>query len=189
LPEGTVASLLKPENREKLAAILKYHVISGRVFSDAALQAGQAETLQGGKVTIAASDNGVMVDRAKLIATDIDASNGVIHVIDSVILPGEKDTAAVSPRQMMEEAVAHGSQLYNSGHAGACAEVYSQAMRRMLNLEDHGMSPHAVRAINTALHRAENTHCSQSQAWILRHGLDTAYRSMSTSLVKNCSVQ
>jgi uncharacterized surface protein with fasciclin (FAS1) repeats len=87
LPAGTVESLLKPENKQKLADILKYHVVPGRVYSDDALKAKEAKTLQGGTVKIAAKDKGAFVNDAKLLKTDINAANGVIHVIDSVILP------------------------------------------------------------------------------------------------------
>jgi transforming growth factor-beta-induced protein len=87
LPKETVDSLLKPEGREKLAAILKYHVVSGRVFSDAAVKAGTAKTLNGASVTIKATAGTVMIDAAKVVGADIDATNGVIHVIDTVILP------------------------------------------------------------------------------------------------------
>ena len=87
LPAGTVESLLKPENKQKLADILKYHVVPGRVYSDDALKAKEAKTLQGGAIKIAANDKGAFINDAKLVTTDINASNGVIHVIDSVILP------------------------------------------------------------------------------------------------------
>jgi transforming growth factor-beta-induced protein len=90
LPEGTVESLLKPENKSKLADILKYHVVSGRVYSSDAVAAKSAATLQGSKINIKVTDSGAMVNDAKLLKTDIDASNGVIHVIDSVILPPSK---------------------------------------------------------------------------------------------------
>lgn len=87
LPAGTVETLLKPENKEKLADILKYHVVEGRIYSTDALAAGEATTLQGGSVKITKTASGAKVNDANLVATDIDASNGVIHVIDSVILP------------------------------------------------------------------------------------------------------
>lgn len=87
LPAGTVESLLKPEAKEKLAAILKYHVVAGRVYSEDALAAQHAKTLQGGDVHFSVTDNGAQVNGANLVATDIDASNGVIHVIDAVLLP------------------------------------------------------------------------------------------------------
>lgn len=87
LPEGTVEQLLLPESRDQLVAVLTYHVIPGRVMSaDIAGQTLQVETLQGQSLSIDAT-NGVTVDQAKVIAADIEASNGVIHVIDAVVLP------------------------------------------------------------------------------------------------------
>jgi uncharacterized surface protein with fasciclin (FAS1) repeats len=90
IPAATLSDLLKPENKEKLASILKYHVVAGRVYSEAAVAAKSAATVQGASVKISASDKGAFVNDAKIIATDIDASNGVIHVIDSVIMPPAK---------------------------------------------------------------------------------------------------
>ncbi len=87
LPEGTVADLLKPENKEALASILKLHVVRGRVYSDAAVEAGKATTLAGTEVRISAEDDKVRVGSATVLRANLDASNGVIHVIDSVILP------------------------------------------------------------------------------------------------------
>ncbi len=87
LPAGTVENLLKPENKDQLAAILKYHVVPGRVFSDAVAKGATVETLQGQTVTTRSADGKVFVNGAQVITADIDASNGVIHVIDSVILP------------------------------------------------------------------------------------------------------
>jgi uncharacterized surface protein with fasciclin (FAS1) repeats len=87
LPAGTVDSLLLPENKQKLANLLKYHIVSGRVYSDQAIKLGSASTLQGQTVTIASKGGTVMVDNATVVAADIDASNGVIHVIDAVIMP------------------------------------------------------------------------------------------------------
>ncbi|MBK9384219.1 MAG: fasciclin domain-containing protein [Planctomycetes bacterium] len=87
LPKGTVENLLKPENKAQLQAILKYHVVSGLIYSDAALAAGKAQTLQGSNVTIAVKNGSALVNDAKLIKLDVQAKNGVIHVIDTVILP------------------------------------------------------------------------------------------------------
>ena len=86
----TVADLLKPENKAKLASILTYHVVSGRVYSEAAVEAKAAKTVQGDSIKITANDKGAFVNDAKIVATDIDASNGVIHVIDTVLLPPAK---------------------------------------------------------------------------------------------------
>jgi uncharacterized surface protein with fasciclin (FAS1) repeats len=89
LPEGTIADLLKPENKETLVAILTYHVVPGKVMAADAAQLTSAATVQGGEITIKAYDGKVWIDNAQVIAADVEASNGVIHVIDSVILPGE----------------------------------------------------------------------------------------------------
>ncbi|MEM6505349.1 MAG: fasciclin domain-containing protein [Planctomycetota bacterium] len=87
LPAGTVESLLKPENKAKLQAVLTYHVVPGRIYAHDAIKAGKAKTVQGQEVTIKAMDGKVTVDGANVIAADIDSSNGVVHVIDAVILP------------------------------------------------------------------------------------------------------
>jgi uncharacterized surface protein with fasciclin (FAS1) repeats len=87
LPAGTVEGLLKPENKTKLAAILTYHVVPGMVMSkDIAGKKLQAATVQGQKISIDAT-KGVTVDGANVVKADIETSNGVIHVIDAVILP------------------------------------------------------------------------------------------------------
>ena len=92
LPAGTVEELLKPENKEKLAAILKYHVIPGKVLAAdvVKLNGKKVKTVEGSEVTITVANGTVSIDKAKVIKTDIDTANGVIHVIDTVILPPEK---------------------------------------------------------------------------------------------------
>ncbi len=87
LPEGAVENLLKPENKDQLVAILTYHVVSGKVMSgDIAGKKLEAKTVQGSTVAIDATD-GVKVDGATVVAADVEATNGVIHVIDAVIMP------------------------------------------------------------------------------------------------------
>jgi len=92
LPEGTVESLLKPENKDKLIAILKYHVIAGKVLAaDVVKLDGQdVKTVEGSTAKVAVKDGGVTINNAKVIKTDIDCTNGVIHVIDTVIPPPAK---------------------------------------------------------------------------------------------------
>jgi len=87
LPEGTVEDLLKPENKDQLVAVLTYHVVPGKVMSGDLPKSLKAETVQGQKVRIKSGDEGVTVDDAKVIQADVEATNGVIHVIDKVILP------------------------------------------------------------------------------------------------------
>jgi uncharacterized surface protein with fasciclin (FAS1) repeats len=87
LPAGTLESLLKPENKAKLVAILTYHVVPGKVMAKDVLKLKTAKTVEGHSITIKKVDGGVMVDGAHVTRTDIEASNGVIHVIDAVIMP------------------------------------------------------------------------------------------------------
>ena len=85
LPEGTLEDLLKPENKDKLVAILKYHVVSGAVPASKVVKLKEAKTLGGKKVTIK-SGKAVYVNKSKVVKTDIRTSNGIIHVIDTVLI-------------------------------------------------------------------------------------------------------
>ncbi|MCH2110454.1 MAG: fasciclin domain-containing protein, partial [Polyangiaceae bacterium] len=87
LPEGTVDSLLLPENKEKLVAILTYHVVPGELKAAAVVGETELVSVQGTAIPVMVSDGKVMVKNANVVATDVMASNGVIHVIDAVILP------------------------------------------------------------------------------------------------------
>ena len=87
LPAGTVESLLLPENKDKLVQILTYHVVAGKVMAADVVNVDSAKTLEGSSVTVTVANGGVKIDNANVIKTDIKTSNGVIHVIDSVIMP------------------------------------------------------------------------------------------------------
>ena len=87
LPAGTVDDLLKPENKAQLTAILTYHVVPGRVMAADVVQLKEAKTVNGEMVDVKADGGSVMINDAKVTAADVAASNGVIHVIDTVILP------------------------------------------------------------------------------------------------------
>jgi len=87
LPKGTVEDLLKPENKAKLTAILTYHVVPGKVLAADVVKVKAAKTVQGGSIAVNAAGGKVMVDAANVVKTDIAASNGAIHVIDTVLMP------------------------------------------------------------------------------------------------------
>lgn len=87
LPAGTVESLLLPENRDQLIAILTYHVVAGKVMAADVVSLDQAATVNGSDVDISVVDGKVLINDATVVATDVEASNGVIHVVDKVILP------------------------------------------------------------------------------------------------------
>ncbi len=90
LPAGTVENLLKPENKAKLQRILTYHVVSGRVSAAEVMKMKTAKAVSGDTLTIAARPGGVMIDNAHVAKADIAASNGIIHVIDAVVIPKDK---------------------------------------------------------------------------------------------------
>ena len=87
LPTGTVENLLKPENKQKLTAILTYHVVPGAVMAEQVTKLSEAKTVNGAMVKVSAHDGKVMINDADVMTPDVEASNGVIHVIDSVLLP------------------------------------------------------------------------------------------------------
>ena len=103
LPAGTVETLLKPENKDKLVAILTYHVVAGKVLAADVVKLTKAKTVQGSDVKITVADGKVMVNDANVVKTDIACGNGVIHVIDTVLLPKE------GPMDIVDTAVKAGS--------------------------------------------------------------------------------
>lgn len=87
LPEGTLEMLLKPENKDKLIAILTYHVVPGEVESSGLSDGMSVATVEGNEIDVAIDGESVMINEASVVSADVDASNGVVHVIDQVILP------------------------------------------------------------------------------------------------------
>ena len=87
LPAGTLSDLLKPENKAKLQAVLKYHVVAGKVLAADVVKVTSAQSVEGSAIPVMISGDKVMVDGANVVKTDIVASNGVIHVVDTVLMP------------------------------------------------------------------------------------------------------
>ena len=88
LPAGTLEDLLKPENKQKLVEVLTYHVVPGKIMSaDISGKKMDVKTVEGSTLAVDASGSGVMVDNAKVVSADVAADNGVIHVIDTVVMP------------------------------------------------------------------------------------------------------
>ena len=172
LPAGTVEALLKPENLDKLASILKYHVVAGRVYSDQAVKAKSAKTLEGSAIQIRVTDAGAMINDSKLITTDLDASNGVIHVIDAVLLPPAKQASA---RDVLYGAVSEGVVMFNAGHHAACADLYQQTLQGLMSTDmDVSMKLH----MHSVLTSAKNMQCPTERAWALRRGIDQMFVSL-----------
>jgi uncharacterized surface protein with fasciclin (FAS1) repeats len=170
LPKGTVEEWLKPENREQLAAVLKYHVIAGSVNLAKALEVREAPTLQGAKVTAKFEDGRVCIGAAILIKADIVASNGIIHVIDQVLLPPETLAKPLGPAALIELAIQRAVPLFNAGNPAACAAVYEitcEALRIAPGLTEPSRKDLAV-----ALQEMRAANDARAKAWILRKALD-----------------
>lgn len=184
LPEGAFETLLKPQNRDKLVSILTYHVVPGRVLSPEVVNLDEAVTVNGQRLKISASKQGVQVDNANVVATDIQCSNGVIHVIDSVIFPAEKvnsdKSTSIDPRTRIQLAVAEGSVLFNHGYHEGCVEAYLTAMRDLLEREA-GISDEQKESMRSTLSKVEHASNPIAKSWVLRHGMEDVYYSLPAS--------
>ena len=182
LPEGTVASLLEPENLDQLQTILKYHVVSGRVYSDAVVKKNKVETLAGEKIRVTTTD-GVKINDANVVATDIDAANGVVHIIDSVLLPPAEMSENASATGLIEMAIRKGVPLFNHGQPAATAAIYEVAARAILAMED--VPGDARTALRRGIVEMSESHSARDQAWAMRYALDDAYAAMNGALASN----
>ncbi|MGB0205617.1 MAG: fasciclin domain-containing protein [Neptuniibacter sp.] len=108
LPQETLNELLKPENKKDLQAVLTYHVVAGKVDAKTAMGLSEAASLQGEKIAISLDGSNVMINQATVVAADIAASNGIIHVIDTVILPPSISQTAEINRMVSENPTAAG---------------------------------------------------------------------------------
>lgn len=186
LPKGTVESLLKPESRGKLTEILTLHVIDGSVSAGAALSAASAKSLSGETLNFGIQDGMFQVNGTTIVKTDIKCDNGVIHVIDAVLLPGKgtgssnaskhPGTTQMSPARLIESAIAKGVPAFNHGNPTKCAELYmtcAEALAKDSRL-DHSTRNRLTQVVNDA----KMSSCSTTQAWILRAGLDRTYMAL-----------
>lgn len=181
LPKGTVETLLKPENKAKLTAILTYHVVPGRVLAKDVVSLKSAKTVQGDAVRINASDAGVTLNASKVVKTDILCDNGVIHVIDAVLLPPEKPMKAAAARRMLESTVEEGVRLYNAGHHAECASTYATAMNTLADRGVDGVCSSSQQMMTTLVRRAEAERHPTRRAWMLRRGIDAMHVQLSAT--------
>jgi len=176
LPDGTIASLLKPENKEQLADILKYHVILGQVSLADALKAGQALSLQGETLSIAFKDGSVRIGEAKLVTADIAASNGLIHVIDQVLLPPAPNNQTLSPAALISLAIQKGVPQFNSGNEDACAAIYEIAVEALRVHPD--VSDQTKQDLAATIKKVKASDSGHKNAWTLRYALDRAAKAV-----------
>ena len=175
LPAGTIASLLESENKDQLASILKFHVIAGRVGSDALADGAMLDTLAGARVTISAAEDGFTINGARIVATDIDASNGVVHVIDRVMLPPQR-MSRNEASQMIERAIDKGVPMFNHGNPSGTAAIYQVAAETLLQSADLSYSEQM--RLQRGLRASEHSGDARESAWQLRYALDDVQASM-----------
>jgi transforming growth factor-beta-induced protein len=184
LPEGTVETLLKPENGDALRAILAYHAISGKVSAGDALNVGSTATLNGAEIRFAIKDGTLKANESTIRSTDIQCENGVIHVIDAVLLPPAGKGQAAKPTSMdplerIEAAIDKGVPAYNGGDPEKCAKIYEDCLKALAadaSLEE----TLRTRAGDTIKRTAEHEDASR-RAWIYRSALDKLYENIGSA--------
>jgi transforming growth factor-beta-induced protein len=176
LPNGTVQDLLKPENREKLRTILTYHVVAGRVTAAQARGTNSAETVAGQSIRISTNGDQLRINDATVRIADVPASNGLIHVIDRVLLPTDTRTGAAGAAvDLVDLAIQRGVPLFNNGQPESTVAIYEIASRALLAL-GNSVPDGARRALRSAL--GDTSGSTRDRAFTLRGGLDEARRSL-----------
>ena len=186
LPKGTVETLLKHENKDKLTEILTLHVVQGSVTAGTALNAGSAKSVSGGSLHFGIQDGTFKVNGATIVKTDIKCDNGIIHVIDAVLLPSSKTAkngggklstkSTMNPARLIESAIKKGVPTFNHGDHAGCARIYMTCAQE---LAKHTSLDKSTRNMLTRIvNNAKQTHCSSTRAWVLRYGLENAYAAM-----------
>jgi transforming growth factor-beta-induced protein len=187
LPNGTVQDLLKPENRDRLRTILTYHVVAGRVTAEQARGVSSAETVAGQRVRVSTNGDQLRINDATVRIADIPASNGIVHVIDRVLIPSDTRTASVNantPLDLVNLAIQRGVPLFNNGQVESTVAIYELATRALLALGD-AVGANAQRALRDALANTQGS--ERDRAFTLRAGLDEARRSLSSRMAANHS--
>ncbi|MEM9282595.1 MAG: fasciclin domain-containing protein [Verrucomicrobiota bacterium] len=180
LPKGTVETLLQEENREKLVDVLTYHVVSGKVSAGDALNARKADSVEGSALKFQIDQGAFKVNESTIQSVDIDGGNGVIHVIDTVLLPpsiAEKmksksdgpSNKISSASQSIIDAIEKGVPLYNNGNAAACAEVYENCL---ISLSENPQFDGEIQTKLEDVIAKGRDHSVMQRAWIYRHALD-----------------
>lgn len=176
LPKGTVETLLKPENKAQLVDILTYHVVKGKVPSTVAVTLDKATALNKKVIGLKKTDKGLFLNKSKVIKTDIECSNGVIHVIDAVLLPpaekkGSK-TSSGSAKDLVMRAIERGVPLFNHGQHEACAAIYEITAHALVSMPESEVPSHMKRSMKMAIAQANRSHNSMQNAWTYRNAFD-----------------
>ena len=170
LPDEVIISLLKKENKDKLVSILKFHVIAGNYTSDK-LPLLPLETLNGQDVNFKVDDGNIFINGAKVVKADIEASNGIIHVIDGVLTPPKTATEA-SAEGIIVRGIKMGVPHFNHGNHSACADIYEISLRSLLMLPDAKLSDVNRKLVSVSLMRFSRMDSSTEKAWEARATFD-----------------
>ncbi|MDB4734612.1 CIA30 family protein [Akkermansiaceae bacterium] len=184
LPEGTLESLLKPGNKKTLQKILAMHVLNGKVSAGDALNAKKAVSFSGEPLTFKVEDGLLKVNSSTIVSTDIVADNGVIHVIDSVLLPEEETTSRDpvdvstprSPIELIESAIDRGVPIFNEGDHQGCADIYRDCLMELIATKK--INGEFLGAMETLVSATNKLKDSTKRAWMLRNGLDHLYQAL-----------
>ena len=177
VPDAVIGALLNPANKAALVEVLTYHVVPGRVSAVDAIRAEGAGTLQGADVRFSIDAGRLRVNDATIVKNDIDAGNGVIHVIDTVMLPPGLSLAPprLTGRAQIERAVELGAPLFNDGQITACAAIYEVTVEALRARNDLPLSPAARRALDDVSGIQWDAHSAREYAWDVRRALDLVY--------------
>ncbi|MHC4563382.1 MAG: fasciclin domain-containing protein [Planctomycetota bacterium] len=172
VPPDTLAELLLPENKDRLASILKFHVLPKRLL----LQMNDEQTLGKESVELRAAGR-LMVEDAKIVLADIKTTNGVIHVIDRVLLPALPAPTAVDKAiRVINKAINRGVPQFNAGNPEACAAIYEIAAESLLTGHTEALDDYSRERLRKALADIHSDHNSRAKAWTLRYALDDVSR-------------
>lgn len=169
LPAGTIETLLMPENKDQLATVLKYHVVAGDLGSSALADGARLGTLAGIDAVISKTEAGFNIENARIVKTDIDVSNGVIHVIDRVILPPTQMSRA-DAADAIRDAIDRGVPMFNHGNAQGTVAVYTSVAERLMR--EGSLTTEERARLEVGLMEAGNAHSASASAWKLRYALD-----------------
>jgi len=176
LPDGTVKNLLKPENKKQLVDILTYHVVSGKVPSKVAVTLDKATALNKKTINLKVKGKSLYLNKSKVSKADINCSNGVIHVIDTVLLPPKRSPKKAmktgASRDLIGLAIMKGAPLYNHGNHHACAAVYEVAAHALMAMPESAVSHQERKMLEHAIASASKSKCMTSNAWTYRSAFD-----------------
>lgn len=188
LPDGVLASLLEEGNRRDLVEILGLHLVPGRLHANELLASGSARTFFGTPIDFTLEGSALRAGGARIVAADVPAANGVVHLIDTVILPaddappsetaddpGFSAIASANAALVYELAIDRGVPLFNDGQVGACAAVYEIAIASMIALGRDDLGARVIDRLERGLRDARRDPDARERAWTYRGALDDAY--------------